>query len=229
MVVHDTWYFLAPTSKLREFYNLLHLPYTGMVLAFVVTGAGLAPKIYPDRLLATLLAYLLGLGVAAHAFDQLEPRGSHYVQHLTRAELVKIGAFALFGAIGLGAYYAITLSPFLLPFIGVGVFFAFAYPLPSYIAGGRFHNNLSFAFSWGFLPFLTSYYVNSLSITPQALLFGVPMALVASMEIVLSRYVRKARREGLPKNFYEAPEIALKLLTVMVYSLATGFLLWRLT
>ncbi len=207
---------------------MLHLPYTGMVLAFVVMGAALAPQFYPDRLLATILAYFLGLGIAAHAFDQLEPNGSHYLRRLTRADLRKIGGFAILGAVAVGGYYALTVTPFLAIFIGLGVFFAFAYPLPSRMAGGLFHNNLSFSFSWGFLPFITSYYVNSLSITPQALLLGSLMALAAWTEIVLSRRARQARREDLPRNSYRAPEYALRALVFLVCLSAALFLFRRL-
>jgi hypothetical protein len=219
---------VTPSSKLRDFYNLMHLPYTGMVLSFVLIGAVVAPEVSFDRLLATMVAYFLGLGIAAHAFDQLEPRGSHYIQKLTKSELVGLGVIGLAGAVAIGIYYVVTLTPYLLPFIGLSVFFAFAYPLPSRVAAGVFHNNFSFALSWGYLPFLTSYYVNSLAITPEALLIGLPLVLAAWTEIILSRTARKARQQGLPKGAYERPERALKILVLLAYSFAVGLALVRL-
>jgi len=177
--------------------NLMHLPYTGMVLSFVIIGAAAAPRAHPDRLVATLVAYFLGLGIGAHSLDQLEPNGSHYVRSLNRRELAIIGSSALVGAVAVGVYYATTVTPSLLVFIFAGLFFAFAYALPTFVAGGLFRNNVCFAFAWGYLPYLTSYYVNSQSISPIVLLGGLPLALAAFVEIWLNRSARKARKQDL--------------------------------
>ena len=195
----------------------MHLPYTGMVLAFVVIGAAAAPRAYPDRLVATLAAYFLGLGIGAHALDQLEPNGSHYVQSLDRRDLAVLAAVGMTGAVAIGAYYAAVVAPLLLLFVFAGFFFAIAYTLPTLVGGGLFHNNVSFAFAWGYLPYLTSYYVNSQSIPPAVLLGGLPLALAAFAEISLSRSVRKARKQGLPPKTYATAETALKLLVALVY------------
>jgi 1,4-dihydroxy-2-naphthoate octaprenyltransferase len=208
--------------------NLMHLPYTGIVLSFVIFGALAAPRAYPDRLVATLVAYFLGLGIGAHSLDQLEPNGSHYVQSLNRRELAIIGSSALVGAVAVGAYYATTVTPSLLVFIFVGLFFAFAYALPTFVAGGLFHNNVCFAFAWGYLPYLTSYYVNSQSISPIVLLGGLPLALAAFAEISLSRSARKARKQDLPPAAYAPTENALKLLVALVYLSAATSVLLRL-
>lgn len=212
------WYFVTPSSKLRDLVNLLHLPYTAMLLSFVVIGAVAAPETFPDRLLATLLAYLLGLGIGAHALDQLDSAGSHYVQHLTRRELAATGAGGLLAACGIGLYYAIALSPYLALLVVLGAFFAVSYPLPTYVAAGSFHNNLIFSLAWGYLPSLTSYYVNTLSITPVAVLVGLPMAVAAWAEISLSRSVRAARKQGAPAGVYARRERALELLVALVCS-----------
>lgn len=210
------WYFVSPDSKLRDLLNLLHLPYTAMLLSFVVIGAVAAPETFPDRLLATLVAYFLGLGIGAHAFDQLEPGGSHYVHHLTRRELTALGAGGLLAASGIGLYYAVVLSPYLALFVALGVFFAISYPLPTYVAAGSFHNNLSFSIAWGYLPSLTSYYVNALAITPAAALVCLPMAAAAWAEISLSRSARSARKRGAPPAAYAGKERALTGLVALV-------------
>jgi hypothetical protein len=227
MQAKPAWYFVRSSSKLGDLVNLMHLPYTGMVLAFVVIGAAAAPRAFPDRLAATLVAYFLGLGVGAHALDQLEPNGSHYVQSLTRRDLAVVGAAGMTGAVAIGAYYAATVAPFLALFILAGVFFALAYTLPTLVAGGLFHNNSSFAFAWGYLPFLTSYYVNSQSIAPVVLLGGLPLALAAFAEITLSRSVRRARRLNLPPEAYSGGETALKVLLALAYVTAAVVALLR--
>ena len=50
--------------------DVLHPPYTAWNLANVAIGAALAPHLYVNRLLATLGAFLLGVGVCAHALDE---------------------------------------------------------------------------------------------------------------------------------------------------------------
>lgn len=214
-------------SKMREFLNLLHLPYTAMVISFVAIGSVFAPRVYLDRSFAAVLAYFLGLGIGAHALDQLEPAGSRYIIMLSRSELRGIAIAGLVGALALGAYYAVTLAPLLVIFVGAELFFVLAYPLPSYVAGGRFHNNLSFVFSWGCLPCLTGYYVNALTLTPPALLLGAMTAGASWAEIVLSRRARDARRQGLPRETYGKPEAGLKLLALVVCSVALGLTLLR--
>jgi hypothetical protein len=223
----QNWYFREPSSKLRELLNLLHLPYTAMALSFVVLGSVLSPEFHVVRLLATLLAYFLGLGIGAHALDQLEPAGTRYTSRLSHSDLAGLAVAGLLGALAVGAYYIVVLSPLLIPFIGAELFFAFAYPLPSYVAGGRFHNNLSFVFSWGFLPCLTGYFVNALTLTPPAILLGLATAAASWFEIVLSRRSRNARKRGAPRDAYEASEAGLKTLVVTVCSLTLCLALIR--
>ena len=222
------WYFVSSSSKLGDLLNLLHLPYTGMVLSFVIIGAATAPRAYPDRIFATVAAYFLGLGVGAHALDQLEPNGSHYCQSLTRRDLAVLATAGMAGAVAIGGYYAATVALSLALFILAGVFFALAYTLPTFFARGLFHNNVTFAIAWGFLPYLTSYFVNSQSMAPVVLLGGLPLAFAAFAEITLSRSVRRARRQDLAPNAYSAGENALKLLVALVYLSAGADALLRL-
>ena len=57
--------------RFRTFVGLLFLPYTGMVLAYTVIGAMMAPHIHWDRVAAIVVIYFLALGVGAHALDAL--------------------------------------------------------------------------------------------------------------------------------------------------------------
>jgi hypothetical protein len=224
----QAWYFVESQSKLGDLYNILHLPYTAMLLAFVVIGAAVSPGFHLDRLAATIAAYFLGLGIGAHAIDQLEPGGSHYVKKMGSKELVGLAAIGLVGGTAIGFYYALSLTLWLVPFILVNLFFAIAYPLPSRVAGGLFHNNLNFAFAWGFLPFITSYFVNSLALTFTGLILGLPAAAVAWSEIHLSRRSRLARKESLPSANQGGLETVLKLLVLSTCSVALLLLVGRL-
>jgi len=51
--------------------GMLFLPYTGMVLSFSIIGSVLAPHVFWDRIVAVVIVYILGLGIAAHSLDAL--------------------------------------------------------------------------------------------------------------------------------------------------------------
>ena len=74
--------------KVRLFIGLLFLPYTAMVLSFALIGSMLAETVYWDRVLATLVVYFLGLGIAAHAIDALGSRRiKPWGRHFSRVQL----------------------------------------------------------------------------------------------------------------------------------------------
>src|SRR2546421_13091927 len=58
----------------RDLVTLLHLPYTAWHLSYVAIGAAAAPRLHGDRLAAALAAFFLGVGVCAHALDELNGR-----------------------------------------------------------------------------------------------------------------------------------------------------------
>ena len=219
-----------------------------MVLSYVLIGAALSPTLFVDRLGLTVLAYFLGLGISAHALNELNAR--HWGTALGKRDLEIAFLSPLIAALCIGAYGVYVLyhadgellpPSVLLVFIVLEIFFLFAYNL-SY-SKGKFHNDISFAFSWAFLPFLTSYYVNSLTVTIGSVLIGLSLAATAMIEINLSRWCKDFRRRtnateirfedgtlqplstgGLIRN----PEKALKMIVVAVDLLGIGLLIGRL-
>lgn len=222
-----TWYYRGG-NKLNELWTILHLPYTGMLLSYCVIGAAMVPKPSFFRLFWTLVAYFFGLGIAAHCLDQLPGMGSRYVKHLTGGELKALSVISLGVAVAIGVYGTTIVGPILWIFILLGGFFAVAYPV-SRSFGGLFHNDFWFAVSWGALPFLTSYYAQALTITLEAALMSVAIALTAAMEIILSRHVRGIRA-GPPEHaqFLVKPERVLKILVAAVILLALAMFVWSL-
>jgi hypothetical protein len=89
-------------SKLRELYTIIHLPYTSMVLSYVLLGAAVSPSFYPNRVILTLLAYFLGLGLSAHALNELHAR--HWGEALSKRELEILFLMPLIGATLIGTY-----------------------------------------------------------------------------------------------------------------------------
>ncbi|HTD49068.1 MAG TPA: hypothetical protein VK771_00625, partial [Acidimicrobiia bacterium] len=67
-------FYAARSGGWRDWWTMLHPPYTAWHLSYVVIGATLAPRTDGTRLVATLLAFFFAVGVAAHALDELHGR-----------------------------------------------------------------------------------------------------------------------------------------------------------
>jgi hypothetical protein len=55
-------YYAAGPGPLRDWWTLLHPPFTAWHLSYVVLGAMLAPQVRLDRLVAALIAFFLAVG-----------------------------------------------------------------------------------------------------------------------------------------------------------------------
>ena len=146
-------FYAARRGGLGQWWTLLHPPYTAWHLSYVVIGASLAPRVDTGRLLATLLAFLLAVGVAAHLLDELHGRPLRTT--VPSATLVAVSAVTLAGAVGLGVAGVGRVGLALVPFIVVGVVLVLGYDLE--LLGGRLHSTAAFAAGWGAFPVLTAY------------------------------------------------------------------------
>jgi hypothetical protein len=192
--VAPVWY-AGSDGVLGELWTMLHVPYTLMVLSFVLVGAALAPKISWLLLAGTLLAYFLGLGIGAHFLDQIPGMGSRYAQHWPARALWFGGFLSLGVAVAIGVVGAIWFVGLpLLLFVGVQAMCAVGYPLARWF-GGALHRDSVFAVSWGSLPFLTSYYAQAGTIDLVAILTAIAFGAVAVLEIRLSRASRRLRAQ----------------------------------
>jgi hypothetical protein len=140
--------------------TLLHPPYTAWHLSYVALGAAAAPTIYGDRLAAALGAFFLGVGVCAHALDELNGRPLR--TRLSDRALIALAAVSLLGAVAIGVLGVVTVSPSLGVFVAAGAFIVVAYNLELF--GGRFHSDTWFAVAWGAFPAFTSYWANALTL-----------------------------------------------------------------
>jgi len=112
---------------------------------------------------------------------------------LSRRQLAALAACALVPALALGLYYALVDAPLLLP-IGVAeLFFLLAYSLELF--NGFIHTDLWFATSWGFLPVLAGYVVQTDTVSPAAMAAGVFGFATAFVEISASRPYKALRKE----------------------------------
>src|SRR5947209_2536383 len=174
----------------RDLVTLFHPPYTAWHLSYVALGAAAAPTVYDDRQGAALGAFLLAVGVSAHALDELN--GRPLQTHLKRWTLVSLAVVSLVGAVGIGVAGTIVVSPLLTPLVLAGALLVPAYNLE--LAHGRFHSDLWFALAWGGFPAFTGYFVNALTIRPAGVLVAAACCLLSAAQRRLSTPARELRR-----------------------------------
>ncbi|HET6795096.1 MAG TPA: hypothetical protein VFH45_11665 [Acidimicrobiales bacterium] len=146
-------YYAAGRGPWRDWWTLLHPPYTAWHLAYVVIGAALAPRVDGGRLAATVLAFFAAVGVAAHTLD--EHHGRPLRTGVPDRVLVAATAIGVAAAIALGAAGIAVVGPVLVPFVVVGPALVVAYNAELF--GGVVHTDAGFAAAWGAFPVLAAY------------------------------------------------------------------------
>lgn len=226
----------------RDYVTLLHPPYTLWHLSYVVIGAALAPEWLPGRLVATLAAFFLAVGIGAHALDELNGRPLR--TRIPSGVLVGLAAGSIGGAVAIGLVAAIRYDLWLLLFVAFGVFIVVAYNLE--LAGSRFHNDAWFALAWGGFPLLTAYFAAAEEIRAEALIAVAFASFSSFAQRLLSTQVRLVRRRVISVSgtvgyddgrsepvtaqmLMRAPEDALRALAVATIALAVALVLLRTT
>jgi hypothetical protein len=219
------FYALAPGGW-RDYVTLLHPPYTAWHLSYVVLGAALAPHWRPGILGLALAAFFLGMGIGAHALDELQ--GRPLQTRIGKGMLIALASVSLLAAAAIGVGAALHTSLGLLAFVAAGAFLAVAYNLE--LLGSRFHGTLWFALGWGALPVLATYFAVAETIRAEALLGALFAALMSWTQRVLSTPVRiQRRREGALKADGMQAELALRILSAAMVALAVALVLVRVT
>jgi hypothetical protein len=143
-----------------------------------------------ERLAATLVAFGLAVGVAAHALDEL--RGRPLRTSIRSGALAAAAVVTLVAAAGLGAAGIERVGWGLAPFIAVGVLLVAGYNLELW--GGWLHNDVTFAAAWGAFPVLTAYYAQTGTLTIAAVLGAAFAYGLSHAQRVMSTEARHLRR-----------------------------------
>jgi len=183
-------FYAASGSAWRQWWTVLHPPYTAWHLAYVVIGACLAPRPTLLPLVATLLAFALAVGVGAHALDECHGRPLRTT--LPRSHLLAATAASLLVAVVLGVLGVVREGPVLVPFIVVGVFLAVAYSAELF--GGVVHTDLGFALAWGAFPVLVGYVAEAERLSIGAVLAALGAVGISIAQRQLSTAARMLRR-----------------------------------
>jgi ubiquinone/menaquinone biosynthesis methyltransferase len=232
------FYALAPGSW-RDYWTLLHPPYTAWHLSYVLLGAALAPMPDPRIVAGTLIAFFLAVGVASHAFDELQ--GRPLGTRIPSSVLLGLGSLALIGAVALGIVAAAMLGPWFLVLVAIGAALVVSYGLEVPVV----HSDVGFALAWGGFPVVASAAANGAPLLPT-LAAAIGASLLSLAQRRLSTPVRRIRRKALEVNgsvryrdgtteqldrraLIAAPEAGLRLLWLAIAAISIGALLARWT
>ena len=226
----------------RDYVTLLHPPYTLWHLSYVAIGAALAPHFDGGLLALTAVAFFLALGIGAHALDELH--GHPLETQIPDWALAALAAVTIAAAAAIGVAVALARDLWLIPFVAVGAVVVVAYNLELF--GGRLHNDLTFALTWGAFPVVTAYFVSAETIRVEAVLAAAFATLLSQAQRLLSTRVRELRRHVIAVSgtmllddggsrpidreaMLRAPEQALRVLAAAVVALALALVAFRVT
>jgi hypothetical protein len=184
-------FYAARTGGWRDWWTVLHPPYTAWHLSYVVLGACLAPRTDGVRLLATVLAFFFAVGIAAHTLDELH--GHPLRTRIPDRVLWLAAAAGLAAAVALGAAGVPRVGAGLLAFIAVGPVLVVGYNLELF--GGRLHSDAGFAAAWGAFPALTGYFAQAERVDVVAVLAAGAAYGLSYAQRALSTPARTLRRK----------------------------------
>ena len=221
--------------KVQVLIGLLFLPYTGMVLAYTIIGSMLAEHIHWDRVGAIVVVYFFALGIGAHALDAVGSKGvKPWGTVFSNRSLWLLALSLIVIAYAILISYMLRSTPLLSLLAVAEGFFLFAYNLEWF--HGRFHNDAWFAVSWGSLPVLVGYILQTNRISIAGLLVALSMGFLSLVEIKASRpykalklSVAAMETKNEQREYLESFELILKSISFGVIVLGIGLLVWRIS
>jgi demethylmenaquinone methyltransferase/2-methoxy-6-polyprenyl-1,4-benzoquinol methylase len=230
-------FYAARGGGWRDYWTLLHPPYTAWNLSYVLLGAALSPAPDPRIVAGALVAFGLAVGVGAHAFDELNGRPLR--TGIPSPVLVALGTAALLVAVALGLVAATMLGPLFLLFVigGAAIVVLYAFEVPFV------HSDVGFALGWGAFPVVTTAFATGAHPVPTALA-ALATTLLSLAQRRLSTRARSIRRRAVSMSgeivyadgsreaidahaLLGAPEGALSLLWIALCAVALAVLLAR--
>jgi hypothetical protein len=185
-------YYAARPGGWRDWWTLLHPPYTAWHLSYAVIGAALAPQVLTSNLIATVLAFFLAVGLAAHALDELRDRPLR--TRIPSPVLVAVVIAGLAGALALGVAGVYRVGWILIPFMVAGPVLVIAYNAELF--GGAMHTDFGFAAAWGAFPVLTGYVAQAGTLALAPVLAAIGAFALSTAQRQLSTQARNIRRRA---------------------------------
>jgi hypothetical protein len=228
--------FYAPTGSLAgDVISLLHVPYTLWHLSYVPIGAALAPNLDPMVLVGTLAAFVFGLGIGAHALDEV--KGRPLGTRLSDRALWAMGIGAMSVAMAIALVGGFVVSPWVPLWATGGIILAVGYALEWPVL----HTDVGFGLAWGAFPLLVGYWAQTGTLSLPVVVMAGAATLLSLAQRALStpaRFVRRRTVEAVTRfdgdrqwersQLLRTWEKPLRLLTWTTLALAVGLLLTHL-
>jgi hypothetical protein len=185
----------------------------------------ISPTIAWDRIVAIILIYFSALGISAHAADSMgSKKNKPWGDHFSNLQLLIMLVSGLVIAYAIGAYYIVFFVPLLLPIAILEGFFLFAYNYE--IWNGFFHNNVWFSISWGSMPLLAGYIMQTNSLSYAPLLLSLVAFALSYLEINFSRKYKKLKQAN-DQCGTKKLELRLKITSISTILFSITFLIFR--
>jgi hypothetical protein len=177
-------------SPIGDLITILHPPYTLWHLSYVAIGAALAPSVDWLILLGTVVAFTFGLGVGAHALDELHDRPLS--TGLGAGWLRVLGWGGLAAAASLAVAAAFVISPMALLWGAAGVLLAAGYALEW---SALVHSTVGFGLAWGAFPVLVGHWGQTEGVSLAAVAVAAAATALSMAQRTLSTPARHVRRD----------------------------------
>ena len=182
-------FYAARRGGWRDYWTLLHPPYTVWHLSYVLLGAAIAPSPEPRIVAGALVAVGLAVGVGSHAYDELQGRPLR--TKIPSPVLVAMGTAALAISVAIGLIGATMFGPWFLLFVAAGASIVVLYGLEVPVV----HSDLGFAIGWGAFPVAATAYATGAHPVPT-ILAATAAALLNMAQRRLSTRARQIRRRA---------------------------------
>lgn len=208
---------IRPWSKNTWLYGL-RTPFSFVFLGWLTLAQAISPSFSVEIYLLTILAAFLGLIVGAHYIDigTSKEKFSPYIR--IPKGMLAVGFVSVALGIVLGVYMALRWDIVFLAFVVIEGFAAIAYPREN---PKMVHSYLGFGLTWGTIPFLGAYLIQSSTIS----LLAVGLSIFIGLSVVMMHHLAVMSRES---PAWKDALFLLGLYNVSVYAVAIVALVGKL-
>jgi len=168
----------------------LRTPFSLVFVGWMTLAEVMSPKFSLEIYLYSMVAVFLGLVVGAHYIDIGTSRGkfSPFFSDISPS-MLWVGISAVVAGCLVGVYMALRWNPVFILFVAVEGFAAIAYPREK---PKRVHSYTGFGLTWGTIPFIAAYFIQSGTLSPLAL----AVSIFVGVSVVMMHHLAIMSRES---------------------------------
>lgn len=208
---------VAPWRRNTWLYGL-RTPFSFVFLGWLTLAESISPKFSVEIYLLTLLAAFLGLVVGAHYIDIGSSKEKFSPHIRIPGGMLAVGIVSVVLGLAAGVYIALRWDIAFLAFVLVEGFAAIAYPRenPKVV-----HSYAGFGLTWGTVPFLGAYFIQSSTIS----LLALGLSVFVGLSVVMMHHLAVMSRDS---PAWKDALYLLRIYNVSVYAVAIAALAGKL-